>query len=97
MRAKLYSANEIETTPTTVITWLSYWSQWWPSQFQPETISSTLATNFFAANVIKHIPFTKNPGWENMNPFAFGENSDFLISAHHQNDIIGHKKMVRPK
>ena len=25
-----------------------------------------------------------------MNPFAFGENSDFLISAHQVNDVIGH-------
>ena len=25
-----------------------------------------------------------------MNPFAFGENSDFLISAHQINDVIGH-------
>ena len=58
-------------------------SQWWPSQFQPKTISSTLANKFlFATNVIKHILFTKNP-------FAFEENR--LTSAHQKNDIIGHK------
>ena len=26
----------------------------------------------------------------NMNPFAFGENSDNVISTHHPNDVFGH-------
>ena len=38
--------------------------------------------------MIKHILFTKNPGWENVNPFVFEDNNDFLISAHHYNDIL---------
>ena len=49
-----------------------------------------LSHQFFPAYVIKHILFTKNPGWENMNAFAFGGNSDFLVSAHQQSDIFGH-------
>ena len=28
----------------------------------------------------------KNPGWENVNPFAFREN--FLINAHHNIDVF---------
>ena len=44
-------------------------------QISKKTSISTLAANYFPAYVIKQILFTKNP-------FAFGDNSDFLISPH---------------
>ena len=86
MGTKLHSSLElIKLWPHTL--WWSrdlYWSQWWPSQVQPKPFLVT----FFPVYVIKYILMTKNPAGESMNPFAFGENNDFPISRHHQNDIL---------
>ena len=51
--------------------------------------------SFLSLLVIRHIHFTKNPGWQDMNAFTFGENSDFLISTYTPyNGDFGHNLLL---